>query len=99
MEFPRLFRLEKHNKGVVENYLKNGGLNFDNREDCLVRPLLNKEDRGIWVHDSNGSFFVKRLSELLINSRGYESSFAFDKKMEAKSATSGEKLSLDVGYQ
>lgn len=43
MEFPRLFRLAKYKNRVVEIYLKNGGLNYDNWEEYFVRPLLDRE--------------------------------------------------------
>lgn len=39
----------------------------------------DREDRLVWIHDNNGVFSVKKLTELLSKGGGEDVNFAFDK--------------------
>ncbi|KAB2063727.1 hypothetical protein ES319_A10G237100v1 [Gossypium barbadense] len=84
VEFPRLFRLSLNKSGFVKDFSKS-----NDREVNMVSRLMEAvycmvlipevEDRLIWIHDKQGEFSMRKLSELLICAETADFRFAFDR--------------------
>ncbi|KAG8502370.1 hypothetical protein CXB51_000305 [Gossypium anomalum] len=61
VEFPRLFRLSLNKSGFVKEFSKSNGFKEVDWAVFFSRRLLDRE-----IHDKQGEFSVRKLSELLI---------------------------------